>query len=118
MSYGDKHDESSDPGRHTGYKEPVFAWMPSIGVSQLISLKGDLFPTWKGDLVVASLRDQSIFRLRIRHESVAFAERIRVAGRVRDLIEARDGKIVLMLDGGAVGVMERDQKPEQGRSKD
>ena len=57
VSYGDKHDESSDPGRHTGYKAPVFAWMPSIGVSQLISLQGDLFPTWKGDLLVASLRD-------------------------------------------------------------
>jgi glucose/arabinose dehydrogenase len=79
VSYGDKHDESADPGRHTGYQEPVFAWMPSIGVSQLISLQSDLFPSWKGDLLVASLRDQSIFRLRIRDERVAFAERISVA---------------------------------------
>ena len=39
-------------GRHDGYEEPIYAWIPSIGVSNLIEVS-NFSPEWNGDLLVA-----------------------------------------------------------------
>jgi aldose sugar dehydrogenase len=49
-------------GEHTGYQAPVFAWVPSIGPSNLIEVRG-FDRRWDGDLLVASLKANSLFRL-------------------------------------------------------
>ena len=52
-------------GRHEGYEKPTYAWVPSIGISQLIVIEGSAFPFWKGDLMVSSLLAETLYRLRI-----------------------------------------------------
>jgi cytochrome c2 len=93
---------SKTQGRHDGYREPVFSWVPSIGVSNLIGIERDLLPIWKGDLLVASLRAQSLFRIRIVDHHVVFAEPIEIGQRIRALIEGIDGGIVLFTDKDAI----------------
>ncbi len=64
------------PEAEQGYQRPVFAWVPSIGVSNLLAVEGELFPQWRGDLLIGSLRAQTLFRTRIREGHVAYLEPI------------------------------------------
>lgn len=85
-------------GDHEGFEAPYFAWLPSIGVSNLTGVEKDLFPVWKGDLLVASLANQRIFRLRIRNDRVVYGEPLQIDRRIRDITEGTDGRIVLWAD--------------------
>lgn len=104
MAYGMDHwPLTAHPGEHTGYRHPVFAWMPSIGVSSLTGVgKGTAFPRWRGDLLVTSLRDQSIWRIRVRRSRVAYAERIPFQTRIRDILQGHDGRIIIWTDEGEI----------------
>jgi cytochrome c2 len=83
---------------HGSYEEPRFTWIPSVGISHLIELGGKQFPAWEGDLLAASLAAQSLFRIRVRDGRVVYVERIVIGGRIRDLIEDSEGRILLWMD--------------------
>jgi cytochrome c2 len=85
-------------GDHAGFEAPFYAWLPSIGVSNLVGVEKDLFPIWKGDLLVSSLGFQTVFRVRIRNDRVAYEEPILIGKRIRDIAEAADGRVVLWAD--------------------
>lgn len=85
-------------GEHEGFEAPYFSWLPDIGVSDLIGIEHDLFPTWKGDLLVTSMSARTIFRTRIRANRVVYTEPIVVGKHIRDITEARDGRVVLWED--------------------
>lgn len=87
-------------GDHTGdYQLPMYSWVPSIGISNLISVRGELFDQWRDDLLVSSLRQKTIYRLRIREGRVIFAEPVvTLDTRIRDLVEMSDGTIYLRGD--------------------
>lgn len=110
VSYGTNYESmvwKTNPrqGRHEGYRKPLFAWVPSIGSSQLIVLEKDLFRYWKGDLIVSSLRANSLFRVRVEDDRVIFVEPIRIGHRIRDITERADGAIVLKTDGDVLVVI-------------
>ena len=106
------------------YQTPLFAWVPSIGISSLLVIQGELFPQWRGDLLIGSLRAQTLFRARIREGHIAYVEPIelgaiyatdwcpsRRCGRIRDLVEGHDGRIVLVTDADLlVTIRPRDDK--------
>ena len=50
-----------DVARHDGFIKPVFSWVPSIGISNLIVNDERWFPLWKDDLLISSLR--SLFKI-------------------------------------------------------
>jgi aldose sugar dehydrogenase len=85
-------------GEHNGFEPPVFSWLPDIGVSDLIGVEKDLFPVWHGDLLIASLAGEKMFRVRIRNDRIAYVEPIAIDLRIRDIVEAADGRIVLWAD--------------------
>ena len=93
-------------GDHAGYEPPVFAWLPSIGVSNLVGIEQNLFPIWHGDLLVSSLGAQSLWRMRLNDGHVVFSERIETARRIRDVLEASDGRILLWTDDATLDVLE------------
>lgn len=85
-----------DQGRHEGYLKPKFAFVPSVGLTQIIEIRGDEFPRWQGDLVAASLRAESLFRFRLEGDTVVYVEQIELNERLRDLIQLENGQIVLL----------------------
>jgi glucose/arabinose dehydrogenase len=97
---------NAEQGRHNGYIEPVYAWLPSVGISNLTSVRSDVFKSWKGDLLVASLRGETVFRIRFHDRRVLYAEPIPIGWRIRDIAEAPDGRIIVLLDDGSVGSIE------------
>jgi len=83
-------------GTHKVGRRPFFVWIPSIGVSHLIRVRGKLFDGWQGDLLVGSLGSaNSLFRLRVRGGRTIFSERILTRQPVRDLVELSDGRFVV-----------------------
>jgi glucose/arabinose dehydrogenase len=76
---------------------PTFAWVPSIGISELVVVDDLAFPRWKGDLLIASLRGRAVFRVRLDGDRVAYVEPIVIGERVRD-IAGGTGEFVLWTD--------------------
>lgn len=86
-----------------GMEQPEHYWDPSIAPSGMTFYSGRLWPEWRGDLFVGSLKFNYISRL----EGAPFreAEQIQssLTGRVRDVREAPDGSIYfLSVDNGAL----------------
>ena len=90
---------------HGEYREPAHAFVPSIGVSQLIQINSMYLPRWTDDLLVSSLQAGRLFRVRVSGERVIYSESIDLSMRIRDLVEARDGRIVLWNDDGQVATL-------------
>lgn len=84
-------------GRHEGFEPPTYAWVPSIGISNLVRLR-DQPPRWRGDFLIAALRAGSLYRVRLKGGRVLFSEPIQVGERIRDLTLMPDGSVVLWTD--------------------
>lgn len=86
---------NAENGEHRGFAGPEYAFIPSIGISAVRVLETGVLPEWKGDILVASLRARSLFRLRHRGGKVVTAEQIEIGYPVRDLLEMPDGRIAV-----------------------
>ena len=90
---------------HGEYREPAHVFVPSIGVSQLVQITASALPRWTDDLLVSSLQAGRLFRIRLSGDRVIYAESIDLSMRIRDLVEAPDGRIVLWNDDGQVATL-------------
>ncbi len=93
---------NADPHDHGSYTEPALAFVPSVATSALVEAAGPEFPAWEHDLLLGTLRTQSIYRLRLRGDRVLYAEPIHVGERVRDLAVLADGRVVAWADRGVL----------------
>lgn len=95
-------------GDHQGFERSLHAWVPSIAISNLLTLEGALFSKWNEDLLIGSY-SKNLWRVRLRDDRVAFVEPIEVralgSGRIRDLAEDKSGRIVLWIDGGTLAFL-------------
>jgi glucose/arabinose dehydrogenase len=91
-------------------EQPASYWDPSIAPSGLLVYQGSMFPDWRGDMFVGSLKDDYIARLEISGETTREVEQIAsdATQRVRDLAEAADGSIwFISVGNGTVYRMSR-----------
>ena len=95
--------------------EPAHAFVPAIGVSQLIQITTTYLPRWTDDLLVSSLQAGRLFRVRLSGEHVISTESIDVSMRIRDLAEARDGRIFLWKDDGQAATLALPPAPAGSR---
>lgn len=91
---------STPPESSKRFMEPAFALVPSVALSSLISVKGQLFEEWSGDLLAGSLKAEQLLRFRMVGSRAVYVEPIPIRRRIRDLAEAPDGRIVLWTDVG------------------
>jgi glucose/arabinose dehydrogenase len=84
-----------------GYEQPRYYWDPSIAPSGLAVYSGDMFPEWRGDLLVGALKYQLVVRLD-RNEDGEIVDEERMLegefGRIRDITVAPDGSLYLLTD--------------------
>ena len=105
ISYG-RHYSGLKIGEGTskpGMEQPAFYWDPSIAPSGMVIYSGKLWPEWRGDFLIGSLKFDMISRL----SGSPLQEVERISGdatsRVRDLREAPDGAIWMISEGnGAI----------------
>ena len=73
------------------YEAPLFSWQPSIAPSQLVEVTSDDLPRWRGDLLVSTLRHESLYRVKLVGRVPILVEPIYVGMRIRDIIPYRGG---------------------------
>ena len=77
---------------------------PSPAISSFVFYDGDQFPQWRGDLLVGSLKAQSLFRVELEGSKAVHTETL-ISGlaRIRDIEVGFDGNVYLLLENNAGG---------------
>jgi len=101
-------------GTHNGYQQPIYAFVPSIGTSNLMRVDGTQFTAWQGNLLVAGLASQSLHRLALDGKRVVYAEPIAINRRIRDLIVGPQGQIWLWGERGDLIALSLATSTERG----
>ena len=100
VSNGDNYGGPSIPDHpaQKEFQEPVRTWTPVVSPSGAAFYTGSLLAGWRGSVLVGGLSSQALVRVAFDGERVAFEERIDLKRRVRDVIQAGDGSILLVVD--------------------
>lgn len=109
VSYGSQYDGREIPRDHRarGHEEPKVWWNPSISPAGMMIYKGNLFPQWKGDMLLGGLSGQLLVRVDLDGANAREAERWEMGARIRDVDEGPGGDIYLLEDGPSGGRMLR-----------
>lgn len=83
-----------------GMEQPVYYWDPVIAPSGMTFYTGDVFPDWKGSILVGSLNPGLLVRLVMKDGRVAREERYlsELDVRIRDVRQGPDGFVYLLTD--------------------
>ncbi|MCI4663633.1 MAG: PQQ-dependent sugar dehydrogenase [Neomegalonema sp.] len=108
ISYG-THYSGAKIGRGQkapGFEQPAYYWDPSIAPSGLAFYSGDLFPSWKGSMLVGALKFRYLARLEMAGDKILREEKLFVGaiGRIRDVASGPKGAIWLLTDEGDGGL--------------
>lgn len=81
-----------------GFTKPLWTWTPSIAVSNILIYNGEVFPEWKGNVLVTSLKFRTLYRLEfvngeILNQNIIFEDKI---GRIRDIEQNSKGELFLI----------------------
>jgi aldose sugar dehydrogenase len=107
VSNGDNYGGPSIPDHPTseGFQAPLRTWTPVISPSGATFYTGSLIPGWQGSVLVGGLSSQALVRLVLDGERVAMEERIDMKRRIRDVIQAPDGAILVIVDDRNGGLL-------------
>lgn len=89
-----------EPPTHPEFSDAVAHWNPVISPSGIAFYTGDLFPAWRGNLLIAGLSSAAILRLTLDGETVKAEERIPMGARMRDVAQGPDGAVYALTDEG------------------
>ncbi len=90
-----------------GMEQPAYYWVPSIAPSGMAFYTADLFPSWRGNLLVGALAGRALHRLVLRGEEIV-AEEVLLKGRderIRDVRQGPDGAVWVLVDAAEGGVL-------------
>ena len=107
VSNGDNYDRSRIPDHDTDrqFIKPALSWNPVISPSGMIFYGGAMFPKWKGNALIGGLSSMAVIRVSIKGGMVKEEERINMGRRIRDVITAPDGSLLLLVDAKQGGLI-------------
>lgn len=86
-----------------GMEQPLHYWVPSIAPCGMDFVTSDKYPGWQGDLLMGSLKFGYLHRCDIENGQVVGEEKLlEGVGRVRDVLQGRDGYLYISVDNGWV----------------
>ncbi|MBU0784711.1 MAG: PQQ-dependent sugar dehydrogenase [Gammaproteobacteria bacterium] len=85
---------------YEGTQQPAIYWVPSIAPSGITVYNGDMFPQWKGSLLVGALKAKQVSRVVLKGNKAAEVDVLfkEVGERIRDIRTGPDGAIYLLTD--------------------
>lgn len=100
VSWGEHYsgEDIPDPPTRPDLAQSVRHWTPVISPSGMIFYRGDLFPRWRGDLLIGGLTARGLVRLDLDGDRVTGEERIEIGRRIREVAEGPDGAVYLLTD--------------------
>ena len=94
-----------------GFEEPIFAFVPSIGISEIIKLPNNFSDNFVDNFFVSSLNGRSLYRIKFNenYTKVIFNEKIFIGERIRDLKYYSKMSIVLLAleEKGKLGILSK-----------
>ena len=95
-SYGEKYSRgrSNEPPNYKkdhekyGFVEPIFSFVPAIGISEIIKLPNDFSEMWQDNFLIGSLNGNYLYRVKFdtNFSRIIYHERIFIGDRIRDII--------------------------------
>jgi glucose/arabinose dehydrogenase len=82
-----------------GFAAPATSWNPVIAPGDMIFYTGDLFPEWKGQVLIAAMLPAGIVRVEVDGTIAREAARYATPHRIRSIAQAPDGAIWIVEDG-------------------
>ena len=86
-----------------GMEQPIIHWTPVIAPSGMAFYQCNLFPAWKGNVLIGGLVTRVLVRLDLDGEKVVREERLLgdLRERIRDVRAGPDGALYLLTDNSA-----------------
>ena len=105
VSEGAHYDDQDIPNHSTKpeFATPAYSWNPSISPAGLIFYTGDKFPGWKGKALLGGLSSEALIVLTLDGNKAVSDEVIKMGRRIRDVAQAPDGAVLLLVDGESGG---------------
>ncbi len=114
-SYGERYAGNKDENVYlknhsrNGFKEPIFAFVPSIGISEIIKLPSSFSKKFENNFVLTSLYGRNIFRIKFDEDynKAIFIEKIYIGQRIRDIKYINEIKSIIFSfeENGEIGVL-------------
>jgi len=86
------------PSTRPELTDSIHHWTPSIAPSGMAFYDADLFPKWRGSLLVGALAGRMLVRVTLDGDKVTGEERIALNTRIRDVDVGPDGAVYLATD--------------------
>ncbi len=118
-SYGEKYSRNKndlEPNykkshKSNGFVEPIFSFIPAIGISEIIKLPNSFSKIWQDNFLIASLNGKYLYRVKFDDEfsKLIYYEPIYIGDRIRDLTYHKNTEsIFLALElEGSIGIIKR-----------
>lgn len=88
----------ADPPTRPDLADAIYHWNPVISPSGMTFYTGDLFPAWRGNVLIGGLSSGGIVRLSLNGETVSGEERIDLDERIRNVRQGPDGAVYVLTD--------------------
>lgn len=104
ITYGVNYNGSiiTDKTAMDGMRQPLTYWDPSIAPSGMTFYTGDMFPEWKGNLLVGALKFRHLRRVVLDENNQVVSQHELLKDRnerIRDVVQGPDGSIYVVVDG-------------------
>ena len=95
--------------KYNNFEEPIFSYIPSIGISEIISIPDSFSDKWQNNYLISSLNGKSLFRVKFNKNfsKIIYQEKIFIGQRIRDIkFSEKLNSIILSLeDKGELGII-------------
>ena len=121
-SYGENYKDNLDAAdkfsfkkNHSqyGFKEPIYSFVPSIAISQIIQVPEEFSSRWQNSYLITSLKGLSIYRVVFdeNYSRIITMEKIKIGKRIRDISYNKKYNcffLALENESGSIGVFRAD----------
>jgi glucose/arabinose dehydrogenase len=104
-SYGTYQLSGSDD-QNSKYKDPIYYFSPSIGISSVIE-STNFNPKWNNNWLIGSLKARTLYRAHVLDNRIISVEPIWIGDRIRDIVEINQ-KIIILTDQATIIILEVD----------
>jgi glucose/arabinose dehydrogenase len=105
ISFGVNYSGTSftDLTEKEGMESPQWYWVPSIAPSGMTFVTSDIYPDWRGKIIVGSLKFAYLVALELEGDKVLRQDILFPGiGRVRNVMQGADGYIYVATDGAGI----------------
>ncbi|PKV50140.1 glucose/arabinose dehydrogenase [Aquimarina sp. MAR_2010_214] len=105
ITYGINYSGTSitDITKKEGMKQPLYYWVPSIAPSGMDFITSDIYPRWKNNLLVGSLKFQYLELLELTNNKVTERKKLLDGvGRIRNVRQGPDGFIYVAVENKGI----------------